>query len=343
MPAGSRLLFQIHYTPNGSPQTDQTCLGLVFADPKTVRQEVSTEMVANPKLRIPAGADNHPVEATEMVREDSWLLTLMPHTHLRGKSFQYEVIYPDGKHEILLDLPHYDFNWQNTYVLAQPKLLPRGTKIHVVAHYNNSKTNFSNPNPNQEVHWGEQTWEEMMIGYYDRTLAGQDLLKKPRLDTPVVRKARVALDPALEKLARSALDSQQAFDLFAAELRKSMPKLDRVCVTTYTDDKLRVERSAYPGDVKPHFAETGFEAPGKACMLAVYALRNQFAVLGDLKKARGMDLTKMSPTLASSVHVPAALEGKPATVNFWSKEKSAFSPRSYDLLRSLAAVVVDRK
>jgi peroxiredoxin len=343
IPAGSRLLFQIHYTPNGSPQTDQTCLGLVFADPKTVRQEVSTEMVANPRLRIPANAEDYPVEATETLREDALVLTLMPHTHLRGKTFQFEAIYPDGKHEILLDLPHYDFNWQNTYVLAKPKLLPRGTKLHVTAHYNNSRSNLSNPDPNQEVRWGEQTWQEMLIGYYDMIVPGQDLVKNPTKATPKKRPESVPLDPALEKAAQHALDSQQAFGSFAAELRKALPKIDRVCVTTYTDDQLQVERSAYPGDVKTRFAETGFKAPGRASMLAVYALMNQFAVNGDLAKTRAADLKGMSASLASGVHVPAALEGRPATVNFWSKEKDAFPAETYDLLRTIAAAVTHRK
>src|SRR5438132_5506200 len=127
--------------------------------------QVCTESVVKPRLQIPPQDPNYRVDATATIERDSVLLTLMPHTHLRGKTFQYEAIYPDGKREILLDLPRYDFNWQNTYVLETPKRLPKGTQLHCVAHYDNSTKNKSNPNPDEEVRWGDQTWEEMMIGY----------------------------------------------------------------------------------------------------------------------------------------------------------------------------------
>src|SRR5205807_2978054 len=115
----------------------QTSVALVFADPKTVKREVATDMAVNERLLIPANADNHLVEATKPIDQDTLLLTFMPHTHLRGKAFKYEATYPSGEKEVLLDVPHYDFNWQTTYVLAKPKLLPKGTKIHCLAHYNN--------------------------------------------------------------------------------------------------------------------------------------------------------------------------------------------------------------
>jgi peroxiredoxin len=331
IPAGSRLLFQIHYTPNGAPQTDQTRLGLVFADPQTVKQEVSTEMVANPRLRIPANTDNVKIEASVTLREETPIVELLPHTHLRGKAFRYEAFYPDGKQEILLDVPQYDFNWQNTYVFAEPKLLPSGTRIHCVAYYNNSRSNPSNPDPNREVRWGEQTWEEMMIGYYDR------LVPRPAKGTSVGRLVLSPVDAELKRLAAHALESQAAFEAFAAGVRKAVPQVDRVCVTTYSHDTLRVERAAYPGAVSPHFAEAGFTAPGRACMLSGIALLNQVQVFADLKKAQGMDLRRMSESLGSSVHVAAAVDGKPATVNFWSKDKAAFSKDTQALLRALAA------
>ena len=87
--------------------------------------------------------------------------------HLRGKSFRYEAHYSDGKQEILLSVPRYDFNWQTNYRLKNAKHLPKGTKIHCVAHYDNSEHNLANPNPNESVRWGDQTWNEMMIGYFD--------------------------------------------------------------------------------------------------------------------------------------------------------------------------------
>ena len=167
IPAGSRLVFQIHYTPNGSKQTDMSKIGFNFVDASKVKFEVRTTSVAGRQINIPPGADNHPVEATRALPADARILTFMPHMHLRGKAFMYEAILPDGKKEILLDVPQFDFNWQTSYRLAEPKSLPKGTKIHAVAHYDNSEKNLSNPDPSKTVHWGDQTWNEMMIGYFD--------------------------------------------------------------------------------------------------------------------------------------------------------------------------------
>jgi peroxiredoxin len=341
IPAGSRLLFQIHYTPNGSPQVDQSNIALVFTDPRTVHQEVLTDMAANPRLRIPPGASNHKVEADTVLHQDTVLLSFMPHTHLRGKAFQYQAIYPDGTIETLLDVPRYDFNWQNTYVLSKPKLLPKGTKIHCSAHYDNSKDNLANPDPNREVRWGEQTWQEMMIGYFDITIAGQDLWKHPTAAIPPVRRQTVSLEQELARLAQHALKSQNEFESFAVAVRHSLPQVDRVCVTSFSDEKLHVERSAYPGQVTRHFAETGFEVPAQASMLVGYALFNQFIFHADLKKTRG-DLAKMGQTLGSSAHVPIALEGRPATLNFWSKEKNAFTKEQEPLLQAIAKKLVGK-
>lgn len=343
IPAGSRLLFQIHYTPNGVAQEDRSCIGLVFADPKTVKKEVTTEMVVNPKFEIPPHDPNYRVDATTVIEQDSLLLTLMPHTHLRGKSFHYEAIYPNGDHEILLDLPRYDFNWQNSYVLAKPKVLSKGTQLHCVAYYDNSKDNPSNPDPEVMVRWGDQTWEEMMIGYFDVCPVKQDLIKNPRTINKIVRTESPALEPELKRLAQGALASQDSFDAFARALHKAQPKIDRVCVTAYWDDKLYVEKACYTGEVAPHIAETGFQERAKFFALAHYALLNQFVSHPDLKKARGADMAMMSKSLASSVHVPVILEGKPATLNFWSKEKEAFPDEAQALLRAVAEIVASGK
>jgi peroxiredoxin len=175
IPAGSKLVFQMHYTPNGSVQTDQSRVGLVFADPKTIVREMKSNTVLNFKFKIPPGAKDFPVEADYRFPQDSILYSLMPHMHLRGKSFRFEAVFPDQKREILVDVPSYSFDWQNQYVLAKPKLMPEGTILHCIAHFDNSKDNFSNPDPNVAVMWGDQTWEEMMVGYFDATLAYQDL------------------------------------------------------------------------------------------------------------------------------------------------------------------------
>ena len=166
--AGSKLNFQIHYTPNGSKQEDITRIGLWFADPKQVTHEVRTIAAVNLLLVIPAGAENQPVEAsTQRLPADAQILAFMPHMHLRGKSFLYEAVYANGKRETLLDVPKYDFNWQTAYRVEQPLKFPKGTKIHAVAHFDNSTDNLNNPNPKRIVFWGDQTYEEMMIGYFD--------------------------------------------------------------------------------------------------------------------------------------------------------------------------------
>ena len=127
VPAGSKLIIQAHYTPNGTPQTDQSEVGLVFADPAKARAR--DEGRRRPELPVPhsARANNHRLAATHKFEQDTLLYALTPHMHLRGKSFRFEAIYPDGSEEVLLDVPRYDFNWQNTYALAEPKRMPEGT------------------------------------------------------------------------------------------------------------------------------------------------------------------------------------------------------------------------
>lgn len=168
IPAGSELVFQVHYTPNGSPQEDLSRVGLIFAKPDEVQKAIVTTKAVNHRFRIPPNEDNHRVEATSgSLPVDVDLLGLMPHMHLRGKSFRYEAVYPDGKREILLDVPAYDFNWQTGYLLKEPKTFPAGTRVHCVAHFDNSQFNLANPDPSKTVTWGDQTWNEMMIGYFD--------------------------------------------------------------------------------------------------------------------------------------------------------------------------------
>jgi peroxiredoxin len=178
VPRGSKVVFQVHYTPNGSEQLDRSCVGLVFADPGEVRERVDGDEAANTRFRIPAGADNHEVKSHHTFGSDVRLVSMTPHMHMRGKSFRYEAQYPDGHREMLLDVPRFDFNWQLRYDLAEPKLLPRGTQLLCTAHFDNSENNLSNPDPKRDVRWGEQTWDEMMIGYFT-TLPGQAPSSEP--------------------------------------------------------------------------------------------------------------------------------------------------------------------
>ena len=167
IPAGSRIVFQLHYTPNGSPQTDRSYVGLCFAEPADVRQQVTTVPLMNCWFEIPPNTPDYQVELSHTFKDDVLVLSFLPHMHLRGKSFRYEARFPDGRHEILLDVPHYDFNWQNIYVLTEPKRMPQGSQIRCVATFDNSADNLSNPDPSATVRWGDQTWDEMMIGYFD--------------------------------------------------------------------------------------------------------------------------------------------------------------------------------
>jgi peroxiredoxin len=175
IPAGATLIFQVHYTPNGTPQTDLSSVGFKFVDKDRVRKIVGTKEVSARELRIPAWDDNYEVSASREMRQDAMVLAMFPHMHWRGKSFRYTAKYPDGRSEVLLDVPKYDFNWQNGYEFEQPKLLPRGTEILCEAVFDNSAKNFANPAPEKEVRWGDQTFEEMMIGYFDMVLYEQDL------------------------------------------------------------------------------------------------------------------------------------------------------------------------
>lgn len=167
VPAGSKLKFQMHYTPNGSPQVDLSSVGLKFANPRTVNTVVRTDAALNIVFRIPPRADAYAVNSMRTMGKDVLLISLYPHMHLRGSAFRYTARYPDGKEEILLDVPAYDFNWQNSYELKEPKKLPKGTVVRCEAKFNNSSSNAANPDPNQEVGFGEQTFQEMMIGFYD--------------------------------------------------------------------------------------------------------------------------------------------------------------------------------
>jgi hypothetical protein len=164
--AGSDLVLQMHYTANGTAGADISKVGLVFSKtPPT--QRVVTINTANVTFSIPPGAPDTQVNAKMTLERDATLESFLPHMHFRGSSFEYRATYPTGEKEVLLSVPHYDFNWQLSYDLAREKKLPKGTVIECEAHFDNSPNNRFNPDPTKEVHYGEQTWEEMMIGFFD--------------------------------------------------------------------------------------------------------------------------------------------------------------------------------
>ncbi len=166
VPAGSDFVFEVHYTPDGTTKTDRSAVGLVFAHDPVVHRAF-THAIGQRRFAIPPGADNHEVDSRFNVPMDIHVLGFMPHMHLRGKDFRYTAVYPDGNQEVLLSVPAYDFAWQSAYRLAEPKALPKGTRIECVAHFDNSSANPANPDPSKTVTWGDQTFEEMMIGYID--------------------------------------------------------------------------------------------------------------------------------------------------------------------------------
>lgn len=189
VPAGSDLVFQIHYTPSGKVCSDRSKVGLIFAK-SPVEHRAYTRGIAQTRFVIPAGAENYPVRSAYTFSRDAHLLSFMPHMHLRGKSFQYEATFPDGRKEVLLSVPAYDFGWQSAYILDRPMALPKGTRIDCLAHFDNSAGNPANPDPKSPVTWGEQTFEEMMIGYIDYVEDG------PITESPARAEADAAPAPA---------------------------------------------------------------------------------------------------------------------------------------------------
>jgi peroxiredoxin len=166
LPKGATIRFQMHYTPNGVEGVDRSMVGLVFAK-QPPKMEVKTKGISNFYFIIPPQDGNYEVRSEAAFKKDAVLYSFLPHMHLRGKDFKYDVVYPDGKTATLLSVPRYDFAWQATYHLKEPLQLPAGTKIKCLAHFDNSTNNPWNPDPTAKITFGEQTWEEMMIGFID--------------------------------------------------------------------------------------------------------------------------------------------------------------------------------
>jgi len=173
LPAGCQLIFQRHYTPSGQEARDRSMVGLVFAK-KPVEKVVTTKAAFDVGFTIPAGARDYEVSGEYEFEQDSHIVSLMPHMHLRGKDITYTAYYPDGRSDILLSVPKYDFNWQVYYYPRVPIACPKGTRIRAVAHFDNSTSNKLNPDPTRAVRFGEQTWDEMMNGFFDFTVDAQN-------------------------------------------------------------------------------------------------------------------------------------------------------------------------
>jgi hypothetical protein len=180
--AGSDIILQLHYTADGKPEKDRTKVGFIFAN-EPPKERIFTMAVANGKFAIPPGADNHRVDSSFTIQQDVTLISMLPHMHLRGKAFEYRVTYPDGRKEEILRVPKYDFSWQLTYVPEKPLFLPKGSVVQCTAWFDNSPNNPNNPDPTAKVHFGDQSWEEMMIGFlnvaFDPSIPLKDLFPKP--------------------------------------------------------------------------------------------------------------------------------------------------------------------
>lgn len=164
--AGSDLVLQMHYTATGKATQDRTRVGIVFAK-EPPKQAVLSLQMSNDRFVIPPGDPNYRVQVSGTLPNDALLIAMFPHMHLRGKGFEYLITEPNGHVETLLKVNHYDFHWQLNYRLAEPRLLKAGTHLTWVGYFDNSANNPGNPDPTAEVRYGEQSWEEMMIGFFD--------------------------------------------------------------------------------------------------------------------------------------------------------------------------------
>lgn len=163
---GSQLVFEVHYNTKGEPTTDEPRLGIDFLEGEPTTRRLGGN-VLNTRFEIPPHAADHKVEAGTAIMRDAHLLSLTPHMHLRGKSWEFRAVFPDSTEQILLSVPRYDFMWQTTYFLEEPLHLPPGTVLRGIAHFDNSEDNPHNPDPDSPVQWGDQSWEEMMVGFFD--------------------------------------------------------------------------------------------------------------------------------------------------------------------------------
>lgn len=380
VPAGSKLIFQLHYTPNGSPQQDRSYCGVVFADPDKVKKEVRVTSALNAVFQIPPHESDYRCHARYVFLDDTLLLTMMPHMHLRGKSFRYEATYPDGSHEVLLDVPRYDFGWQTNYRLSEPKLMPRGTRMDCYAVFDNSEDNLNNPDPTATVTFGDQTFEEMMIGFFEMALVHEDR-QNPEAAPPELsrlEKFHVILaatggqpDENIRVGAYMALKDYGIFRQFVYLLRTMVPQVDRVCVTAIEDgqvveligptsrspnaqsrpqqggedevDKAIIEARRRAAGNRPRGPGLNDKLPPadvEGESLARYALGEAVVVHQDLSTAEGEMMEAMRQRgVKSSLHVPAEIRGRRATINFWSKDAGAFPPEAEAVLTAVAGIM----
>ena len=203
IPAGSKIIVQMHYTPIGREQTDQSRIGFWFVDADEVTHEVVTTSALKTDFRIQPYKDDQSFTAySDMDHDNYQLLSMMPHMHLRGKAFQYTLVDADRKSRTILNVPNYDFNWQTSYRLDEPLLLEPGSRVICEATFDNSAENPNNPGPEKRVGWGDQTWDEMLIGYYDVSM--------PKDKAAALRTER--LERSRRRLRQQAKEAMERYD-----------------------------------------------------------------------------------------------------------------------------------
>jgi hypothetical protein len=199
IPAGSDIIFQVHYTTNGKAAMDKSKIGLMLAK-APVKERVLTLSALNTDFAIPPGKANYQVDSEFEFGTEAKIVSLFPHMHLRGKDFQFTAVYPTGEAQELLSVPNYSFSWQLNYLPAADITAPKGTKMKCVAHFDNSANNPYNPDPSKEVKWGDQSWDEMMIGFFDvafpKDMDASKLFVEKKKDEPPTTAAMPAPKPS---------------------------------------------------------------------------------------------------------------------------------------------------
>ncbi len=248
IPAGSKLVFQQHYTPVGKAATDMTRIGLVFGDESKIEKEVFTLVAVDQEFLIPPGADNHKVSAQfEWLPKNSEILAFSPHMHYRGKSFKMTAEI-QGKEQTLLNVPKYDFNWQHVYQLKEPIQTSELKSLQFTAAFDNSSNNPANPDPKQHVSWGDQTWEEMAVAFVavaqPRNADSAPVVELTEEEKIELAKKEKMLD---EKAERFVDDYFQRFDtnkdgfITRSELPRSVRRFGIWGIDTIRDGKITRE------------------------------------------------------------------------------------------------------
>jgi len=234
LPAGSDIVIQVHYHKSGKPETDLTRIGLHFAR-KPVDRRLNMAVALNPTLRIPPGAKHEEVRAYLEIPEDISLIRIAPHMHLLGHDMSVLAELPNGTIEKLVAVPDWDFRWQTIFTFRQPVKLPKGTRINVIAHYDNSAANPNNPSsPPREVRWGEQTTDEMCVAALFYTVDAEHLtqgIAMPAFSAPPGSGGRAggaANNLANRRMALQMFDKNHDGHLDEAEIRDALEFLERL-------------------------------------------------------------------------------------------------------------------